>query len=339
MGYRADEWHDDWKNTTYGKDYIWRVQHEKEQLKHEEKLTIYKQIARDALMSWNGLSEEEATKKVQESSNEELEAQVYAEGSIDYALQGLQKYSSEVTNNHGLHDAEIKALKELIMTGQYQGHTFGAFRDSFLGKLGFADDINIDNSNNMVLSVLSTIHDGWVKDNQKKFMARDKKYQHMPIELIGWKEAKSDLLFLKPILSALSGTIALYTDRYLEEHYNKRVQAFLEEKGITNVSELTEQISRGAEFYPALEGQDDIVQALQDTEFVEQHVVSGIREKGIGKNEQFAQQLFSERTIEGADELEALRTQKKDLVEQERTISEAEKLIEAKENQVQSLDE
>lgn len=58
-------------------------------------LTVYKQIAKDALMSWNGLSEEEATKKVQESSNEELESQVYAQGSIDAAIKGFQKYSQE----------------------------------------------------------------------------------------------------------------------------------------------------------------------------------------------------------------------------------------------------
>lgn len=335
MVYRADEWHDDWKNTREGKESMWRRQHEIEQSKYKEKLTIYKEIARDALMSWNGLSEEEATKKVQESSNEELEQQVYAEGSIDYALKGFQKYSSEVLNNHGLHDAEINAWKELIMTGRYQGYTFGAFRASFMEKLGI--EWNHRNAgNNMILSVLSSIHDGWVQDNQKKFMARDKKYQHMPIELIGWKEAKSDLLFLKPILSAMRID---YDEKKLEEDYNQRVQAFLEEKGITDVDKLCEQISKGAEFYPALEGQDDIIQALQDTGFVEQQVVRGIREKGIGTNEQIAQQLFSERTLEGADELEALRAQKKDLVEQERTISEAEKLIEAKENQGQSLDE
>ena len=53
-------------------------------------LTVYKQIAKDALMSWNGLSEEEATKVVQESSNEELESQVYAQGSIDAAIKGFQ---------------------------------------------------------------------------------------------------------------------------------------------------------------------------------------------------------------------------------------------------------
>ena len=62
-------------------------------------LTVYKQIAKDALMSWNGLSEEEATKVVQESSNEELESQVYAQGSIDAAIKGFQKYSQEYQKN------------------------------------------------------------------------------------------------------------------------------------------------------------------------------------------------------------------------------------------------
>ena len=47
---------------------------EEEELK---RLTPYKQVAKDALMSWNGLSEEEATKKVQSSTNEQLESEVY----------------------------------------------------------------------------------------------------------------------------------------------------------------------------------------------------------------------------------------------------------------------
>ena len=164
----------------------------------------------------------------------------------------------------------------------------------------------------------------------------------MPIELIGWKEAKSDLLFLKPMLEEMH-IMEFYpylsTEEDLESAYNKRVQAFLEENGITDVSKLSEQISKGAEFYPALEGQEDIIKALQDTKFVEEQVVSGIRDKGIGTNEQISQQLFGEKAIEGAEELESLRAQKQELVEQEKTISEAEKLIEAKENQGPNLDE
>lgn len=311
----------------------------------EEKLTVYKQIARDALMSWNGLSEEEATKKVEESSNEELEQQVYAEGSIDYAIKGFQKYSQEyLKNKHGYgepiteHDVEL--FKEVVMTGKYRYGDTKDFYEIMRTKMG----LNLDRADaeKMVLSVLSTIHDGWVKDNQKKFFARDKKYQHLPIELIGWKEAKSDLLFLKPMLEEMH-IMEFYpylsTEENLESAYNERVQAFLEEKGITDVSELSEQISKGAEFYPALEGQEDITQALQDTKFVKEQVVSGIRDKGIGTNEKFSQQLFTEKVIEGADELEALRAQKQKLVEQEKTISEAEKLIEAKENQEPNLDE
>lgn len=309
------------------------------------KLTVYKQIARDALMSWNGLSEEEAIKKVQESSNEELEQQVYAEGSIDYAIKGFQKYSQEyLKNKHGygepITDHDVELFKEVVMTGNYRYGSVQDFYDIMRNKMG----INLDTSNaeNMVLSVLSTIHDGWVKDNQKKFFARDKKYQHMPIELIGWKEAKSDLLFLKPMLEEMH-IMEFYpylsTEEDLETAYNKRVQAFLEENGITDVSKLCEQISKGAEFYPALEGQEDIIKALQDTKFVEEQVVSGIKDKGIGTNEQFAQQLFGQKAIGGAEELESLRAQKQELVEQEKTISEAEKIIEAKENQGPNLDE
>ena len=66
----------------------------------KENLTIYQQIARRALMAWNGLSEEEATRKVQESSNEELEQQVGAKGSIWHALQGIEKYIQDTAREY-----------------------------------------------------------------------------------------------------------------------------------------------------------------------------------------------------------------------------------------------
>ena len=157
-------------------------------------------------MSWNGLSEEEATKKVQESSNEELEQQVYAEGSINYAIKGFQKYSQEYLKNkqgygEPITDHDVELFKEVVMTGKYRYGSVQDFYDIMRNKMGI--DLDRSNVENLVLSVLSNIHDGWVKDNQKKFFARDKKYQHMPIELIGWKEAKNDLLFLKPMLEEM----------------------------------------------------------------------------------------------------------------------------------------
>lgn len=349
--------------------YDWMRQMEKEEKEREEfvknSLSPYKEIARDALMSWNGLSEEEATKVVRESTNEQLESQVYAEGSINYALEGIQlivqkNYTEQLgvePKGKLISDEEITELKDAIMNGPVDASIFrkvGEYLKHF-NDIKKGDEIirrqsqageeidwkevyksSNEASSKNIISILSHIHDGWVKDNQKKFMARDKKYQHMPIELIGWKEAKADLLFLRPILSAMH---VGFSEEVLEEFYNERVQEFLKEKGITDVSKLTEQISKGAEFYPVLEGQEDITQALQDTKFVEQQVVSGIKDKGIGTNEQISQQLFDEKVIEGADELETLRNKKEQLVEQQQTITEAEKLIEAKENKGQNLDE
>lgn len=328
-------------------------------------LSPYKEIAIDALMSWNGLSEEEATKVARESTNEQLESQVYAEGSINYALEGIQSivqknYTEQLeieSKGKLISDEEIAKLKDAIMNGPVDasifhkvGEHFKNFNDYTKGnevikrqsRAGEEIDwkevykASNESSSKNIISILSHIHDGWVKDNQKKFMARDKKYQHMPIELIGWKEAKADLLFLRPILSAMN---VGFSEEVLEEFYNERVQEFLKEKGITDVTKLTEQISKGAEFYPALDGQEGIIEALQDTKFVEQQVVSGIKDKGIGTNELISQQLFGEKIIEGADELENLRDQKQQLVEQAKTISETEKLIEAKENQSPNLEQ
>ena len=330
MVYRADEWPDTYWNTPEGRRAAAKSRREAEMLRDAKELPIYKKIARAALMSRNGLSEEDATKRVQESSDEELELQVCVKGLIDNALKGFEKYSG------GLKGYYIETLKEIIMTGRYTNGPVMDFFKNFSYWLG-TRSINYDR-NDMILLVLSTIHDGWVKDNQKEFMARDKKYQHMPIELIGWNEVKSDLLLLKPILSEI-----IYYDRELdielEEAYNKRVKAFLEEKGITDISELREQISRGAEFYPALEGQEDIIRALQDPKFVEEQVISGIRDKGIGTNDQFLQQLFGGKDIGDAEELETLREQKSVLIKEANAIGGIEDLIGTRENQGPTLDE
>ena len=311
---------------------------------NEGELTIYKQIARDALMSWNDLTEEEATQKVQESSNEELEQQVGAEGSINNALKGFQKYSQEYFKNiygagQPISEHDIELFKEVIMTGKYRNGPVRDFYYIMMQKIGFDGDFT--RTKELVLSILSTIHDGWVKDNAKLFFTkkadRGQQFQYLPLELIGWEEVKSDLVFLRPILKDMG--LDLFTEEELESAYNERVQAFLKERGISNADELTEQISRGAEFYPALEGQEDIIEALHDTKFVKEKVVSGIRDKGIGTNESISQQLFAEKVVEGADELESLRARKKELLEELDKINEAEKLIEAKENKGQNLDE
>lgn len=53
--------------------------------------TVYQNIAKSALMNWNGLSEEEAESKIASESVEELKGQVYAMGSIGNAIVGVSR--------------------------------------------------------------------------------------------------------------------------------------------------------------------------------------------------------------------------------------------------------
>ena len=144
----------------------------------------------------------------------------------------------------------------------------------------------LDNPNELIISAVSEIHDGWVRKHEYRFgeEGRDKKYQHMPLELIGFKEAKIDLLFLSPILEFCWVTVNL---KELEQAYNAAVIKFFQERGITTSEDLVPFIQKGAEFYKALEGQDSITTYLANPDNVRTVIIPSIEEKGIGSVEQF----------------------------------------------------
>lgn len=100
----------------------------------------------------------------------------------------------------------------------------------------------------------------------------------MPLELIGFKEAKIDLLFLSPILDA-GGVI--YNLEELEQAYNAAVIKFFKERGITTSEDLVPFIQKGAEFYKALEGQDSITTYLANPDNVRTVIIPSIEDKGM----------------------------------------------------------
>ena len=186
------------------------------QTKVNSTMTIYKSIAKDALINWNGINKEEALNVVKDNSYDELESMVHASNSINYAIDGLakvlnlsfmekQQFAKAVFE--GPEDAEI--LKEV--TNKAKGLT-----------------------NEKILDVLTTIHDGWVKDNADEKTFEKKKNQHKlrqyaPTELIGWKEVESDMLFLKPILDSLNVS---FEKIELKETYENRMSDFCIENNI-----------------------------------------------------------------------------------------------------------
>ena len=243
----------------------------------------YRKVAEEALYKWNYKDniedQKEALKKAHEDaetlSYDELESKIHATGSMNYAIEGITKYLLE--QGEGLTLNETEQYNKAVFEGPEDADIFRAVGDK-IGKVG--------DTNKLVLSTLSDIHDKWVKDNEKKFtdVNRNKQYQHMPIELIGWEEATIDLLFLKPILEASGIEI---DEKVLENTYEESVMQFLNEKGISSTADLQSLMQQGADFYPALEGQKTIEELLAESQYVNNVITPQIENKGIGNIEQF----------------------------------------------------
>ena len=64
--------------------------------------------------------------------------------------------------------------------------------------------------------------------------------------MIGWKETKSDLLFVSPILEAIGVNV---NEEVLEAYYDKRVGRFFAENGLNGQEELENYILNIADHY------------------------------------------------------------------------------------------
>ena len=250
----------------------------------------YYQVAKQALMNWNGLSEEEAKKIVSTQTFDEIESQVYAKGSMDYAVEGI-KASLELS------DKDADELSVFIYEGG-QSKVIDNWKkmielqDSSLGMEGaYNAKHNKEMFNNLIMDTLFHVHDGWVQDNVKKFNAREKKHQHMPSELIGWKEAKADLLFVRPIFEAAGIEV---NEEELEQVYNGRVKEFFLDHGIQTARNLSDSITQGEEFYPALKGYGDILVTINDPEYVDERIIPTIERQGIGNIEGIRRNIVSQ---------------------------------------------
>lgn len=198
--------------------------------------TPYQNIAKSALINWNGLNVEEAEKKIQTETVQELEQQVYAMGSIKYAVVGIGKQLN-------LSEEEAVSLFDAAVNGPENAEIFAVVTEKAKGL-----------TDQQKLGVLSTIHDGWVVDNSSektfnKKVSRNQLRQYAPLELIGWNEVKSDLLFLNPILAAIGVNV---DEQSLENEYHSMVASYLEEKEINSPDDLTSLVNQGGNYYPAL---------------------------------------------------------------------------------------
>ncbi len=217
-------------------------------------LTPYRKVAQAALMSWNKLTGEEALKAVKESSFDKLEGQVDATGSMTTAVKAIGKmlnYSDKKTQ--ALLDATFS--KENVEPTKEDLEVFVNVADDFA---------KIANKEDAIFDILTSIHDGWVADNAKKFNQEGRegrRYQHFPIEMIGWEEATSDLMFVEPILNYLGVKV---DKAKLQERYYERVADFLETNGFADENgldndKIAEAIMKGSKFYKPFNDEKNLV--------------------------------------------------------------------------------
>ena len=205
---------------------------------------VYREIAKNALKNWNGLSDEEASEKVAGASVEELESQVYAENSIKAAVDGISKVlnkkgkiSVKMGENGFLRRTDEKIVAEWngqeelldsILTGDKQDVSFAKLGNQIRHMFEARHDIEDDYfEEDFILDVLDNIHTDWIEHNSKKFFDEKragKQYQFMPLDLIGFKEAMADNIFLEPILKAADMNIP--DDLILEGAYDDKRNRF-----------------------------------------------------------------------------------------------------------------
>ncbi len=284
-------------------------------LQDQDKSKIpYYNVAKQALINWNKLSEEEADKIIGEQTCSQLEVNAHAKGSIDYAIRTIANQSP--VSKFG----KESELADFVYDG---GES--AIIDSMKKDAEFMKDPNMPQLernnmrkryNNMIIDTLFAVHDGWVQDkeNVKKFNAREKKHQHMPSELIGWEEAKADLLFIRPIYEAAGIEV---NEEELEQVYNDRVKEFFLNRGIKTASDLSSSIAQGEEFYPALGGYGEILTTIKDPEYVAEKIIPAIEQKGIGNIEEVRKNIVSQIINNPVPEdVERLSDEEQSLVEQ-----------------------
>ena len=227
--------------------------------KKNEKIPYY-EVAKQALMkwgneeaNWRGLSEE-ADRIISTRSFDEVEAQVHARSSMDYAVEGIARaYRSR--DNVILSEEDKKGLSHYIYGGKKCGIVeYWKENTKQSKKVGLYDTFIASKFDDIIMDTLFAVHDGWVKDNARKFNSREKKHQHMPSDLIGWEEAKADLIFIRPIFEKAGIEV---DEKRLEKVYNRRVRKFFLEHDIKTEKDLAMLIVKGEEFYPALAGYGD----------------------------------------------------------------------------------
>lgn len=212
--------------------------------------TIIGEITKKAKINWDNMSEKEADEEIEKIKdyNQAIDNVTY--GSERVAMNGIAKVSD-------LTDDEFEILLNDVYTKkEVSSNVSNKVLSSF----------NEQGNEKAILKVLTYIHDEWVKNNGKKFGARNKDYQFVNINLLSFEEVEKDLIFLQAILEGCGLAINIES---LKKEFLSEQKEFLRKNEIISHEKLVKKIMSGSSFYPTLEGVKDsqnrmITQNLND---------------------------------------------------------------------------
>lgn len=181
----------------------------------------YYQAAKAALINWNGMDPVEAQKLIETGSRAEIEAQTGAHGSVYDAANRLGLGLG--LTGKDLYDFTREALGQTTETRMIDDvrERFQMLRNH---NPEMADIMTAD----LLLEASDEVHKGWTGRNATPFFGKkdikDQQYQYNPLELIGFKEVKSDLLFLRPLAEQIGINV---DEELLKQRYDARVESYL----------------------------------------------------------------------------------------------------------------
>lgn len=248
------------------------IETKREEKNMELKNTVIGKIAMASLTNpkWDNLSVEEAEKKIENFGEPQNISSTITYDSEVAAIEGMATVlglnEEQVAKLIGTKDEEGKLRRD----GQiYTQNVIDSLASHMDVARRSTNDQKFNSQESSIIDMLSVIHNNWVKNNPNNFMkeGRNKEYQFVPLMLLDWEEAKSDLLFLKPILEA--GQINI-DEETLKREFELRQMEFLLDNNITTHEQLLYYLnsSRYLEELETVNG-GNIKELLNNPEIVE----------------------------------------------------------------------
>lgn len=263
-----------------------------DQNKATNKNAPYFQVVTEALVKWNELSQEAAEDIVQKESMEKLNEMTG--GSLNSVMDAINSLSTSM---------ELSEIEREEFTKEILGQTDSTEISDRLKKdmkiiRAIAGERELDVDSDIAIEALRAVHDGWVERNTDQFFTkkqdREQQYQYLPLELIGWNEAKSDLLFVAPILKSMGVEVS---EIELKMEYNNKVSEYLDWLQNEEIITLEEAIREGCFGYDE-HWTPEMKAAFENEHFVGDVIMEQLENKGFGADKQLLADLQSDGIFE-----------------------------------------